>query len=51
MNDLQSQVTKLENNISSKQKSIDETAVKLEEAQKTEKKAVCFDENAYQIYV
>ena len=38
MNDLQSQVTKLENNISSKQKSIDETAVKLEEAQKTEKK-------------
>ena len=50
MNDLQSRVTKLENNISSKQKSIDETAVKLEEAQKTEK-AVCFDENAYQIYV
>ena len=38
MNDLQSQVTKLENNISSKQKSIDETAVKLEEAQKTEEK-------------
>ena len=38
MNDLQSQGTKLENNISSKQKSIDETAVKREEAQKTEKK-------------
>ena len=40
MNDLQSQVTKLENNISSKQKSIDETAVKLEERRKPKKSSM-----------
>ena len=38
MNELQSQVTKLEDNISTKQKSIDDTSVKLDEAQQTEEK-------------
>ena len=40
MNDLQSQGHEAGKNISSKQKSIDETAVKLEEAQKTEKSSM-----------